>query len=214
MVGHRSHDAAFRRSSSRLSRSATFGALVRDVEACRACPAMLGRTRVLGAANGSLDARVLFVAEAPGRLGADRLGVPLQGDRTGDNFESLLKCTGWTREEVFISNAVLCNPRDEGGRNRPPRTREVGNCADHLQRLIAVLDPEFVVTLGAVALRAASLLEPHGLVLSDGVGRHVRWFGRVLVPLYHPGPRALIRRPLPRQQRDYRALRRLVEAST
>ena len=41
-------------------------------QACRVCPRMEGRRRVLGAGNGPLDARVLFVAEAPGRLGDDR----------------------------------------------------------------------------------------------------------------------------------------------
>lgn len=190
----------------------TFLRLVRDVAACRACPAMVGRTRVLTGENGPLSARVLFVAEAPGRLGADRSGIPLQGDRTGDNFETLLAVTGWVREDVFISNAVLCNPRDDGGRNRPPNRDEVANCASHLERLIEVLDPAFVVTLGAVALKAAGTLERHTAVLAADVGRPMTWFGRVLIPLYHPGPRALIHRPLARQRRDYRRLRAVVGA--
>lgn len=174
---------------------------------------MIGRTRVLTDANGSLEARVLFVAEAPGRLGADRLGIPLCGDRTGDNFELLLASTGWAREDVFISNAVLCNPRDELGRNRPPQTDEVGKCARHLARLIAVVDPAYVVTLGVVALRAAAMLADHPCTLARDVGRATEWYGRVLVPLYHPGPRALIHRPLAEQKRDYRRLGRLISAA-
>jgi uracil-DNA glycosylase family 4 len=205
-------DDARPRASGQLSPDEDFLSLVDAVHACRACPAMTGRTRVLGPANGALKAMVLFVAEAPGRLGADRLAVPLKGDRTGDNFEVLLAETGWSRADVFISNAVLCNPRDTGGRNRPPRPSEVRNCADHLKRLIAVLEPALVVTLGAVALRAASLLDQHGLVLSKHVGHHARWFGRVLVPLYHPSARALMQRPLREQAADYRALRELVDA--
>ena len=39
-----------------------------------------------GHANGRPDARVLFLAEAPGRLGGDRTGVPLTSDQTGRNF--------------------------------------------------------------------------------------------------------------------------------
>lgn len=171
---------------------------------------MVGRTRVLSDANGQLGARVLFVAEAPGRLGADRSGIPLSGDRTGKNFDDLLAGAGWTRRELFISNAVLCNPRDAVGRNRPPRIDEVRNCAGHLERLIAILDPAFVVTLGAVALRAAGLLEPHACVLATQVGAPIAWYGRVLVPLYHPGPRALIRRSLKAQADDYRRVRALV----
>ncbi len=60
-----------------------FDALVARVSSCRCCPRMEGRARVLGQANGPLSARVLFIAEAPGRFGADMSGIPLAGDRTG-----------------------------------------------------------------------------------------------------------------------------------
>jgi uracil-DNA glycosylase len=104
----------------------------------------------------------------------------------------------------------LCNPRDYEGRNRPPSGDEVANCSQHLIRLIDILDPRWVITLGAVALAAAELVEPHGCHLRTHVGRTVRWLGRTLVPLYHPGPRALIHRPLRRQLSDYRAVGRLI----
>ena len=32
---------------------------------------------------------------------------------------------GWRREDVFVSNAVLCNPRDAGGRNDTPTSAEM-----------------------------------------------------------------------------------------
>lgn len=175
---------------------------------------MKGRTRVLSERNGPTDASVLFVAEAPGRFGADRLGVPLAGDRTGRTFEQLLASADWTRDDVFISNAVLCNPRDDLGRNRPPAPTEVQTCSAHLRALIGVVDPSFVVTLGATALGATNLIERHDLVLRAAVGKPVDWFGRVLVPLYHPGPRALIHRSLETQRRDYARLGRLVRHAT
>src|SRR6185312_15467484 len=56
---------------------ASFDALIETVAACRACPSMEGRRRVLSHANGHVDARVLFIAEAPGRLGAELTGIPL-----------------------------------------------------------------------------------------------------------------------------------------
>src|SRR5579872_2221398 len=87
----------------------TFCRLVERVAACRLCPSMEGRRRVLGPGNGPLDALVLFVAEAPGRLGGDRTGVPLSRDRSGLNFERLLASSGLGRAEVFVTNAVLCN---------------------------------------------------------------------------------------------------------
>jgi uracil-DNA glycosylase family 4 len=171
---------------------------------------MDGRTRVLGPGNGPLSARLLFIAEAPGRLGADVTGVPLSGDRTGQIFNDLLAGAGIARSEVFVTNAVLCNPRDDVGRNERPTIGEIRNCREHLARLMAILDPVWVVTLGTVALEAVADVAPHALVLQRDVGHPIRWHGRWLVPLYHPGPRALIRRPLAQQRADYRALAKLI----
>jgi DNA polymerase len=171
---------------------------------------MEGRTRALGPGNGPLDARALFVAEAPGRLGADLTGVPLSGDQTGRNFEALLASAGLDRQRVFITNAVLCNPRRPDGRNDRPRPVELGNCSEHLRAVVDLVDPTWVVSLGRVALDALGLIERHELVLARDVGVATAWYGRWLVPLYHPGPRALIRRSLVRQATDYAALAALV----
>ena len=88
-----------------------FKGLISEVKNCKKCPRMCGRTKVLSKKNGNINSKVMFIAEAPGRHGADRTGVPLDGDKTGDNFEELLKHIGWKREDVFITNAVLCNPQ-------------------------------------------------------------------------------------------------------
>jgi uracil-DNA glycosylase len=101
--------------------SSAFQALVHCVEECEVCPRMEGRARVLGSANGPERAKVLFIAEAPGRLGAERSRIPLHGDQTGRNFEALLASVKLKRREVFITNAVLCNPQDEFGRAMPRR---------------------------------------------------------------------------------------------
>jgi len=190
-----------------------FERLVRQVHACRRCPRMEGRTRVLSGANGPLTAEVLFVAEAPGRLGADLSGVPLSGDRTGRTFDLLLAAGGIRREEIFVTNAVLCNPRDERGRNARPSRQELAQCCHHLAALITLLDPRWVVTLGAVALDAAAAIAPHGATLRRDVGCRLDWSGRWLVPLYHPGPRALIHRPLAVQREDYARLSAMIAAA-
>src|SRR5262249_55204963 len=115
----------------RAERDAAFAALVEQVAACRLCPAMEGRRRVLTRANGDIDAPVLFVAEAPGRSGAERTGIPFSGDQSGQTFERLLGEVGWTRDDVFITNAALCNPRGPTGANRPPARQELTNCRAH-----------------------------------------------------------------------------------
>jgi len=191
-----------------------FLGLIDRVAECRLCPSMEGRRRVLGNLNGPLDAAVMFIAEAPGRFGADRTGVPLTSDRSGRNFERLLACAGLARSQVFVTNAVLCNPRDGGGRNRPPSPAELTNCAPHLRSQLALVAAPVVVTLGMTALRALEQIEPHGLTLRNNVGQTIPWRGRCLVPLYHPSGQAMLHRPLPRQEEDYRALGRLVRETS
>ncbi|MHC4065609.1 MAG: uracil-DNA glycosylase family protein, partial [Planctomycetota bacterium] len=84
--------------------------LFRQAARCKRCPRMAKRSAVLGTTCGPLSAEVLFVGEAPGRLGADRSRVPFRGDRSGDNFDRLLRHVGLSRGEVFVTNAVLCCP--------------------------------------------------------------------------------------------------------
>jgi len=174
---------------------------------------MDGRTRAIGPSNGPLDARVLFVAEAPGRLGADLTGVPLSGDQTGRNFDALLASAGIERRDIFVTNAVLCNPRGADGRNDRPCAAELANCSEHLRALIDLLDPPWVVSLGRVALDALALIERHNRVLARDVGTAAPWYGRHLVPLYHPGPRAVARRGFGQHAADYAALATLLGTS-
>lgn len=174
---------------------------------------MEGRRRVLGHANGPLTARVLFVAEAPGRLGGDRTGVPLVSDQSGRNFTRLLEGIGWSRDDVFVSNAVLCNPRDERGRNDTPSMAEIRACSGHLRDLLAILDPLFVVTLGRAALAALALIVPHEAELRRDVGQALPWYGRTLIPLYHPGPRAQLHRSFATQQTDFARLAAIVNGN-
>jgi len=195
------------------SHDQAFACLVTRVQSCRLCPRMEGRSRVFGPANGSIHASVLFVAEAPGRLGADRWQVPLFGDQTGRTFEELLQVAELDRQQIFITNAVLCNPRDEHGNNAPPARQEIENCSQHLRETIVLLQPRYVVTLGQVALKAVRYIAPHDLTLAEHVGHAYAWHERWLIPLYHPGPRARVHRPLTLQKEDYRRLGVLLQNS-
>jgi uracil-DNA glycosylase family 4 len=186
--------------------SRDFHVLVQRVQSCRLCPRMDGRLRVFGPANGSLEANTLFIAEAPGRLGADRIRIPLYGDQSGRNFDLLLQAAQLDRKEIFITNAVLCNPRDAQGNNAPPTNSELMQCAQHLRSTIELLQPRFVVTLGQVALRALNCIATHEVVLSAHVGNPRIWNERWLIALYHPGARARIYRSLALQQEDFRNL--------
>ena len=193
-----------------FGKEARFADLVESVQHCDLCPRLCDRRKVLSPANGSLDSRVLFVAEAPGRLGADRTGIPLYGDRTGDNFEVLLGNIGWRREEIFITNAVLCNPKHENGNNATPTPDEITNCSAYLGMLITLISPDVIATLGATALRSLDLLSPHGIELRQDVAKLVPWRNAWLFPLYHPGPRAAVHRSQAKQRSDFMHLAKVV----
>lgn len=158
--------------------------------------------RVLTQLNGNWNAHVMFIAEAPGRLGAEVTGVPLFGDRTGDRFEELLKVMGWSRSAVFITNAVLCNPRDGNGNNDRPTAKEIRSCSKLLERTIEAVNPQLVVALGRVALEALAAIASHECDLRSSVGEVVVWHQRHLGVLYHPGPRTVIHRPWDKQVKD------------
>lgn len=181
----------------------SFEALIDEVQGCARCPRMCGSVRVLSWGNGSPLAPLMFVGEAPGRLGADRTAIPFHGDKSGDNFEHLIGLAQLSRADIFVTNAVLCNPRDDKGNNAPPSPLEVRECANHLRSQIDLVQPLMVMTLGAVALEATRHIEDHALTLRTGVRTASDWYGRRLLPLYHPGARAMIHRSFANQTADY-----------
>ena len=193
-------------------RKSDFRALVEQASACRRCERMAERQAVLSQLNGTIFPSVLFIAEAPGRNGADRTRIPFHGDTSGVNFEKLLASIELQREEIFITNSVLCSPRKPGGANDKPTREEVGNCSDFLRRQIELLDPPIVATLGAVALNAIKVIEPHSLTLREHAATIVSWNGRRLIPLYHPSPHVIITiRNLEQQRLDYQVIRTALE---
>ncbi|MCW4053138.1 MAG: hypothetical protein NWE78_08030, partial [Candidatus Bathyarchaeota archaeon] len=194
-----------------FSRETRFEDLCHSVSYCSLCPRLKERKKVLSKANGSIFSKVMFIAEAPGRLGADHTGIPLCGDKTGENFEALLQSVNWGRRDVFITNAVLCNPQDENGANSTPSSEEIANCSIYLGMQIELVRPDVVVSLGVTALRALQHIHPHNYELKKDVGSLLHWADRRLVPLYHPGPRVCVYRTLSKQMWDFGKLRNYVD---
>ena len=193
------------------NREARFSELSAEAAACRLCPAMCERVAVLSELNGSVNAGVMFIGEAPGRKGADRTRIPFSGDQSGKNFERFLTSISLTREDIFITSAALCNPRSASGANRRPATSEIRNCSDFLKRSIELVDPRVLVTLGTVALDALKLVHYHDFNLKNDAGRIRDWNSRLLVPLYHPSPQVMITsRRDTAQLQDYQVVARAI----
>ena len=192
-------------------REATFDFLAQEARACAFCSRLAEREAVLSRANGSLSPRVVFVAEAPGRKGGDRTRVPMSGDASGKTFWLLLEQTGLGADEIFITNAVLCNPRKPSGANDKPTRAEIRACNPFLRRQLDFLRPSLIVSVGATALAALDLIAPHGLTLRDDVGRCIPWRETRLLPVYHPSPQVLIStRSLEKQIADWQNIRKVL----
>ncbi|ELY67489.1 uracil-DNA glycosylase [Natrinema versiforme] len=114
------------------------------VTECTRCPALVdSRSRIVNGA-GPDDADLLFVGEGPG-ANEDEQGEPFVG-RSGTVLDDGLRNVGLERGDIRITNCVRCRPPE----NRDPKKDELANCRGYLEREIAALNPEVIVTLGKV----------------------------------------------------------------
>jgi DNA polymerase len=131
------------------------------VGGCERCPALVeSRSRIVDGV-GPMDADLLFVGEAPG-ANEDEQGEPFVG-RSGDVLDDGLREVGLARQDVRITNCVRCRPPD----NRDPTTDERANCRGYLDREIATVDPELIITLGKVP---AELLLDRSVAVTNEAG--------------------------------------------
>ena len=168
-----------------------FHNLTLEAAACTRCAQMCGRSAVLSELNGSIDAAVMFIGEAPGRKGADRTRIPFSGDQSGVNFDRFLNSIALARHNIFITSAALCNPRTDSGANRKPTRAELSNCSPFLDTTVKLVNPRVIVTLGSVALEALKRIHYHEFTLKAFAATIQSWNGRLLVPIYHPSPQVL-----------------------
>ena len=98
--------------------------------------------------DGNLDAKVMFIGEAPGR-DEDMQGLPFVG-RAGQLLNKMLAAINLKREDVYITNVVNWRPPD----NRTPTDEEILQFLPFLQEQIDVINPDYIFLLGGVAAKA------------------------------------------------------------
>lgn len=156
---------------------------------------------VPGAGNPHAD--ILFIGEGPG-FHENEQGLPFVG-AAGKFLDELLGEANLIREDVFITNVVKCRPPG----NRDPQPEELEACRSYLERQIAAINPEVIVTLGRISM---------GTFINNGriSAIHGRSFwsnGRMIVPMYHPA--AALHQPSLRDvvKEDFEKLPGLVETA-
>ncbi len=158
-----------------------------EVRVCLRCPLGKERTHAVPG-EGPANARIMFIGEGPG-YHEDVQGRPFVG-ASGQYLDELLAGIRLRRKDVFIANVVKCRPPG----NRDPEPVELAACRDYLDRQIALILPEVVVTLGRFSMQryfpGQSITRIHGQPKRVGDVYYL--------PLFHPA--AALRNPEWRQQ--------------
>jgi uracil-DNA glycosylase family 4 len=140
------------------------------------CPDLAKQAKHLVFGEGSPNARVMFIGEAPGR-NEDETGRPFIG-AAGKFLDELLKSIGLHRADVYITSILKYRPP----KNRDPRPEEKAEFWPYLEAQLEVIQPQLIVTLGRHStncfLPEAQIGKVHGRVQV--------WQGWKILPLYHP----------------------------
>lgn len=135
---------AFRVRAEEAEKASILSPLEDAVRRCTLCQLSAGRRNAVPG-EGSYDAELMFVGEAPG-ADEDLQGRPFVG-RAGQLLTKIIAAMKFKREEVYITNIVKCRPPE----NRTPLRPEIEACQHYLLTQIKVIRPRVIVSLGKVA---------------------------------------------------------------
>lgn len=150
---------------------------------CKKCK--FGETRnnfVFG--TGNPRAEIMLIGEAPG-ADEDIQGEPFVG-RAGQLLTKILDAINLKRDDVYIANVVKCRPPG----NKTPTEDEYKDCLPYLIKQIELIKPKFILTLGAVPLKA---LAGGSYQITKVRGKILEFNGIKLIPTFHPA--YLLRNP-------------------
>lgn len=140
---------------------------------------------VLG--EGNADAKIMMVGQAPGEEEA-RQGRPFIG-ASGEVLDEMLATINLKRKDIFITNLLLDRTPD----NRDPNAEELAFYAPFLDRIIDIIQPAVIATLGRFAMwhmlkrlnapeKDEKISRLHGKLIKTRLD-----YGEIhLLPLYHP----------------------------
>ena len=154
--------------------------------------------------EGSLDAEVMLVGQAPGAR-EDKEGRPFVGI-SGRLLDSLIGRAGLKRSSCYITSVVQFFPP----RNRVPAPDEIEVGKDFLLRQIGIVNPRIVVLLGSVAAKAVigadNIMQRHGTIIKKG--------GRTYFLTLHPAAAVRLKKNIPLIEKDFEKLKTFVRIAS
>lgn len=133
--------------------------------------------------EGSLNAKIMFVGEAPGKKEA-QTGKPFCG-ASGKFLDSMLASVNLKREDIYITNIVKDRPED----NRDPSVEEIKLYGPFLDGQIEIIQPKIIATLGRFSFEYVMRhfgLENQIEPISKAHGKSYSYGKMKIIPLYHP----------------------------
>lgn len=183
---------------------------------CCRCNLCYSRTLVVFG-EGPAPAELMIVGEGPG-ADEDACGQPFVG-KSGRLLDRLLAEAGLSRDEIWVTNIVLCRPADvteTGPRNRAPKPDEIRACDLWMSQEVRLVSPQAILCLGGIS--AQSMISSK---LKIGETRGKWYTGRHGIPLtatHHPALRYRKRGQLEIAEAelldDLRMVRRWLESGT
>ena len=170
---------------------------------CQICGICKKVKHVCVPGDGSESARVMIVGEAPGRY-EDKHQMPFVGQIGQFLREKLLPVAGIDDDgdDVFMSNAARCWPKNNQNKSRTPSAAELRNCRQYLEAEIEWLKPKVIVPMGNAPMASIlnmiykPVIDAEGKSSKEGkVSGITRWrgkqiwhreFGCWVIPTFHP----------------------------
>ncbi|BDB96072.1 uracil-DNA glycosylase [Candidatus Hydrogenosomobacter endosymbioticus] len=180
-LGRTFRDGAFD-SANKINKKDSLLALQKELMALEGCPIKnTASSTVFGA--GDINSKIMLVGEAPGAE-EDKQGLPFVG-MSGKLLDKMFASIGIRRDSLYVSNIIPWRPPG----NRQPTSSEIALCLPFIEKHIAIIDPEVIVFVGGVALKALvgkssaiSVLQGKFLAYSNRhMSRKIKGFA-----IYHP----------------------------
>ncbi len=155
-----------------------------DIERKNICPDLANTAKNLVFGSGSIDAKIVFIGEAPGKK-EDESGEPFVG-AAGKFLDQMLLSINLQRPDIYITNIVKFRPPE----NRDPSVAEKEAFLPVLYAQLEVISPKVVVTLGrhstSCFLSGMQISEIHGQPQTFEVEVNGITKKYTILPLYHP----------------------------
>jgi uracil-DNA glycosylase len=177
--------------------------LKEEMEKDDSLPLKNGATRLVFGV-GNTEAKILCIGEGPG-FNEDKQGEPFVG-QAGKLLDKLLLLAGLERKKVFITNVVHHRPPE----NRDPTPEEMGAYGKYLDRIIEIIDPKIIITLGRFSmgkfLPNVFISGVHGKVFS------VQFNSKqiTVIPMYHPAASLRNGAVLEKEKEDFIKLKEIL----